>query len=364
MTSLERFKAAIGRTSYDRAPFSFSAVPELEFKLQQHFGGLPSSEIHHKIFGDDRMSASPRYIGPAQKKYEDGSYDTIFGVRMRDTAYKGGVYSEAVSNPLGGDITAKTIKRHNWPDVKDYDYHSILSPLKQNPDYPFTLGYFSLGWFAWDIRGMEQLLEDMLVAPELVHGIIEELSEYGFAYFRNIIEAGKAHIGKNFAAIHLADDLATQSGLLISPKLYRIFLKEHYRRIIDMAHSAGLLVEFHSCGSIYSLIPDLIDTGIDILNPIQTSAKDMNPERLKQEFGRDLIFSGGLDVQTVLPHGTTQEVRAETFRLLKTLGRGGGYIFQPSHSMQVDVPVENVIAMGKAVMEFYGVESPLSRLNK
>jgi uroporphyrinogen decarboxylase len=122
-----------------------------------------------------------------------------------------------------------------------------------------------------------------------------------------------------------------------------------------MAHSAGILVEFHCCGSQPNLIPEFLDLGVDILTPLQTSAKDMTPHKLKEEFGGYISFSGGVDVQTILPHGTPESVRDYVFYLLDTVGKGGGYILQPSHAIQVDTPPENVIAMVDALYEYYGM---------
>lgn len=126
-----------------------------------------------------------------------------------------------------------------------------------------------------------------------------------------------------------------------------------------MAHSAGLKVEFHCCGSAVGLIPEFIETGIDILNPIQTSAKGMTPHILKEKYGKYLAFSGGVDVQTVLPFGTPEKVKDEVKYLLDTMGKDGGYILEPSHSIQAGTPPENVVAMYEAVYEYYDIKNEL-----
>ncbi|MCL2519189.1 MAG: methyltransferase, partial [Oscillospiraceae bacterium] len=144
----------------------------------------------------------------------------------------------------------------------------------------------------------------------------------------------------------------------ISIEMFRKFFKRHYRRIIDLAHSAGAVVQFHCCGCQLGLIPEFIDLGVDIMNPLQTSAKGMVPHKLKEEYGDYISFSGGVDVQTVLPHGTPESVREEVFYLLDTF-KNGGYILHPSHNIQVDTPPENVIAMVNAVFEYYGMTARL-----
>jgi uroporphyrinogen decarboxylase len=218
------------------------------------------------------------------------------------------------------------------------------------------MGYFSLGWFAWDMVGMEKFLENLLLEPDLSHALINAVSDFGYDYYLRVIDAGREYIGRNFKLIHLADDWATQNGIMISEETYRTYFKKHYRRIIDAAHNAGLMVEFHCCGSVAQLIPELIDTGIDMLNPIQTSACGMVPEELKKKYGKDIAFSGGLDVQTIMPFGTPGEVEKEVYHLLDTLGSGGGYILQPSHSLQIDTPVENIASMLKAVYTYYNLD--------
>lgn len=312
--------------------------------------------IVYKTFDMDRMGVWPAYTGPDSKKYDDGTYENMFGVRMRDVNYGKGVYSEAVGFPLANAESIKEIEQHPWPSADWYNYTGIIEPLRQNPDYPFTIGYMALGWWSWEMRGMSLFFEDLLMNTEIAEVIIEKISDYGYEYFKRIIETGREYIGKNFVLIHLADDWATQESLMISPRLYRDFFKKHYRRVIDMAHSAGLKVEFHMCGSAVGLIPELIDTGIDILNPVQTSARDMTPHILKEKFGKDIAFSGGVDVQTILPFGTPDKVKDEVKYLLDTMGRDGGYILEPSHAIQVGTPPENVMAMYQAAYEYYGMK--------
>lgn len=354
MTNLERFNNSIRRKSFDRIPVSISVAPEMMEELKKHLG-QDRDTILYKVFDIDRRHAGPEYTGPKPSEYEDGTYDNIFGVRMKDVSYGHGKYSEAVAFPLSDATSVTEVERYPWPSAEWYDYSSILEPLKAYPDYSFTIGYLALGWFSWEMRGMSQFLEDLIINPEIAEAVIEKISGYGFEYFRRIIETGREYIGKNFTCIHLADDWATQESLLISPQLYRSFFKKHYRRIIDMAHSAGLLVEFHCCGSAVGLIPELIDTGIDILNPVQTSARGMVPHELKEKFGEHIAFSGGIDVQTVLPFGTPGRVGEEVKYLLDTMGKNGGYILEPSHAIQPDTPPENVVAMYKAVYDYYGI---------
>jgi len=144
-----------------------------------------------------------------------------------------------------------------------------------------------------------------------------------------------------------SDDSGTQRGEFINPDLWAEMIKPHYAKLCDWIHGHTRMKTFlHSCGSIPGLIPHLIDAGVDILNPVQTSAADMEPERLKREFGRRLSFwGGGADVQRILPLGSPDDVRADVRRRIEVLAPGGGYVFAPIHDLQADVPPENIVAM-------------------
>lgn len=361
MTHLERFTNVMGRKEFDRVLLGIGATGEMWADLKAYLDEDDATVIAREIFDTDVRGTGPRYAGPEGKRYEDGTYETIWGVRMKSQTYGDGkgTYEEAVGNPLADAATVADVEAHSWPDPGWYDYSGLTKRMKEHPDYPFSAGYVSIGWWAWDIRGMQQLLEDLILRPDIAEAIISHVADFSLEYYRRLIDAGREQIGKNFVYIHLADDFGTQDGLLISPGLYRRFFMEPYRRIIDVAHEAGLMVEFHCCGAARELIPDLIETGIDILNPIQTSAAGMVPHELAAEYGDDIAFSGGVDVQTVLPFGSVQDVKDEVRYLLDTLGKGGGYMLAPSHAIQVGTPPENVVAMFEAAHDYYGLDFPL-----
>jgi len=354
MTHLERFMNSIKRKPFDRIPFSIYTTGEMAAKLEA-YTGCEYYKLLYDVFKVDTMGEGPRYIGPDMPSYDDGTYENMYGVKMRNVNYGHGTYSEAVGFPLVNAATVDEIKNYKWPRADMFDYEPMLESLRAYPDYPFTIGYHALGWHSWEMRGMEKFMEDLYIEEDIAEAIINEISDFGYEYFKCVFEVKKGYEGGNFTAIHLADDWSTQEDLLISPEMFRKFFKRHYRRIIDMAHSVGVLVEFHCCGSQVKLIPDFIDLGVDILNPLQTSARGMIPHKLKEEFGDYISFSGGVDVQTVLPNGTPKSVRDEVFYLLDTIGKGGGYILQPSHAIQVDTPPENVVAMVDALYEYYGM---------
>ena len=153
-------------------------------------------------------------------------------------------------------------------------------------------------------------------------------------------------VGEYVDVVSWGDDLASQESPLFSPKIYRELVKPRHARMIDGVKSmADVKVNYHTCGSVYPLIEDLIDIGVDALNPLQVSARNMDPAKLKRDFGDRLAFWGGMDTHRLLPFGTPDEVRKETRRMIDLMGRGGGYILATVHNIQAEVPPENIVAM-------------------
>ena len=352
MTHLDRFYGAIRRQKVDRAPCGFHATPEMWRALCEHTGRTVD-QLLYEDFDVDRRGAMPPYTGRELRRFPDGTYESVWGVHYRDVSYGHGSYSEAVFSPLKEAQTIAQVEAHAWPSPLDYDFAALGSQFDSAPGYAYMVGYISLGWFAWELRSMEGHLEDLAANEAMADAVIQRIAQWGYEYFARVLSAGKPWAGREFSCIQLADDFGTQEGPMISAKQYRRFYQKPYRKLCDMAHAAGVLVEFHSCGGVAPLIPDLIDTGIDILNPLQTSAKGMDPEVLKREYGAHIAFSGGIDVQQVLPRVSEREVRDEVYRLLDAMARDGGYILEPSHAVQIGTPPGNVLAMFRALDEYY-----------
>lgn len=195
---------------------------------------------------------------------------------------------------------------------------------------------FSLFERAWSLRGMENILMDMMEAPEFVHELFDRITEW------NLIQIDNA-VKQDIDCIQLGDDWGSQSGLIMGPGLWREFIKPCLARMYGRIREAGKCVMIHSCGDVKSLFPELIECGLNIFNPFQPETMDIY-ETKREYYGR-LSFYGGISVQRLLPHGTPDEVRSETKRIIDTLGKGGGYIASPSHAITADVPAENIAAM-------------------
>ncbi|MBM3881001.1 MAG: hypothetical protein FJ387_14985 [Verrucomicrobia bacterium] len=198
------------------------------------------------------------------------------------------------------------------------------------------------------LRGFENFFTDMLTNVKFAEALLDRILEVKLAYWARALE----RVGPNVMIVSEADDLASQDRCLCRPELYRQLIKPRHTQLFAFIRKhaqAPVKIFFHSCGAVAALIPDLIESGIDILNPVQVSARGMDTRELKRQFGRDLTFyGGGVDTQRVLPRGTPQEVRDEVKRRLDDLAPGGGFIFATVHNIQADVPPENLLAMWEA----------------
>jgi uroporphyrinogen decarboxylase len=211
--------------------------------------------------------------------------------------------------------------------------------------------------FEWGtfLRRIDNFLVDLVSEEAEVETLLDALLERHLATLAKVCEA----VGDVADVIRFGDDLGHEGGPFMSPDVYRRLFKPRHTILVDYVKAHSSMKTFlHSCGSIYMLIPDLIEAGYDILNPVQTSARDMEPERLKREFGADITFwGGGVENRTVLARGTREEVRAQVLDRLELLSKGGGFVFNTVHNIMPDVPPENILAMFEAVAEYNGAGS-------
>jgi len=209
-------------------------------------------------------------------------------------------------------------------------------------DYPTGAGVFDQ---AWRLRGMAELLLDMLERTEFCHEFFDLIGNwYGKVYERYIQE-----VGPHIQMVMLYEDLSMQEGPLMSLELFRRYVKPQHKKVIKaIRDNTDAVICLHICGSAYAFIPDFIEMGIGVLNPVQIRAKNMEPERLKAEFGDKLSFHGAVDAQEVLPYGLPEAVEEEVKRLVRIFGREGGYLLASCHSIQPDVPPENIKALFSA----------------
>ncbi len=219
--------------------------------------------------------------------------------------------------------------------------------LRASSDRAIMLGFGgNLMEWAQFLRGPERFFLDLAGDPDAVHRLLDRLVELHLEGLRRVLPA----LGPHIDIIRMGDDLGTQAGPQISPAMYREFFLPRHREIYaEVKRHSDAYVFLHSCGGIYELLPLLIEAGVEIINPVQTSARNMQPERLKRECGSDICFwGGGAETQSTLIHGTPGEVRDEVRRRIDTFGPGGGFVFCQVHNILPDVPPENVLAMFEA----------------
>lgn len=206
--------------------------------------------------------------------------------------------------------------------------------------------------FEWGtfLRRMDNFLMDLAAEPEEVERLLDALMERHLATLEKVCEA----VGDVVDILRFGDDLGMDTGPFMSPRIYQTLFKPRHSQLCAYVHKHSRMKTFlHTCGSIYRLLPDLIEAGYDILNPMQTNCREMEPERLKREFGADVTFwGGGADTRSILNRGTPEEVRTDVLRRLEILAPGGGYVFNPIHNIMPDCPPENIVAMFDAVAAF------------
>ncbi len=262
-----------------------------------------------------------------------------------------GRYYDMCSHPLSSITTIEEVEEYPWPDPTDSVRLSgieersieVADELKAAP----VMGSIVCGTFefAWFMRGLDNMFMDLALNPELACAVMDKFVELKMRFWEKVLEL----VGDRASVVREGDDLGSQSGLLMSPEMYRKYLKPRHKRLFafikERCGNAKLFL--HSCGAIRELIPDLIEVGVDILNPVQVSAEGMgDTAALKRDFGDALTFwGGGIDTQKVLPSGTPEEVREEVRRRVGDLAPGGGFVFATVHNIQGDVPVANIEAM-------------------
>jgi len=346
MNSKQRVMCAVNHQEPDRIPLDFWWSHEMKTRLLHHLG-LRNTEELQEYLGSDLRGVYPAYVGPELRRYDDGSYEDFWGIVRTPFAHgSGGEYDEVIDPPLANARSLDDIERIRWPDPDWFDYGSLIEQCERHRDHAIVVGRMgresqTLFIQLWYFRGLESVLVDMATWPEFVETLIEKIMAFRLEHLKRILAVaqGRADI------LQLADDYGTQSGPIMSPSMWRRFFAPHLKTMADLAHEAGLKVFLHCDGGIRPIISDLIELGVDILNPIQPAAAGMEPLGLKRDFGDRLCFHGAVDTQSTLPLGTREEVAAEVRQRIDILGRGGGYILAPVHTVEPDVPVENLLAV-------------------
>ncbi|MFC2129179.1 uroporphyrinogen decarboxylase family protein [Bacteroidota bacterium] len=276
----------------------------------------------------------------------------MWGVRRKEVSYGEGSYSEISHYPLREKETLAEIRQYDFPQVKDMPVEEMVDEIlhiRKTKDTALVLANANLFETSWYMRGFEQSFLDMMLQPDLIHFIMETVTSFFTDYFYEILKRCKGEIDLVFTA----DDIGQQDGLLLSLDMWEEFIKPYHVRINEMIHNMGAKVIYHTDGAVSKAVPGLVDMGIDVLQALQFSAANMDPQHLKENYGDELCFEGGMCVQKVLPFGTVEEVREETRKLIAILGKNGGYLCGPSHFIQAGTPPENIVTFFDEAQKFY-----------
>lgn len=336
MTGRERWLAVLNREKPDRVPMDYWATEEATRNLLNYLG-CTFDEMLERLHIDLPHTVGPRYVGPAPPAGED-----IWGFRHVQIEYGTGAYLEVANAPLAEYESVEAIEaEYAWPQADWWDYSHIPDELRGKEDRCIRGGGSEPLLMYMNLRGNEQAYMDLLVNPEIVHYCLDKLFDLAYENTRRIFETVPGQV----TITYVAEDLGGQDGLLYSKEQIREFLLPRMKRMMDLAREAGVYVFTHSDGAIRAIIPDLIDIGMQVLNPIQWRCPGMEREGLKRDFGDRIVFHGAVDNQQTLPFGSVAEVRSEVVDNLRILGDGGGYIIAPCHNIQAVSPPENVVAM-------------------
>jgi uroporphyrinogen decarboxylase len=248
---------------------------------------------------------------------------------------------EDVPGALAHAESLAELEAFEWPMPDDRDYSRLDQQARGYEEFALVYGFADVWQRPALVRGWEGMFLDMAEHPERVHFLCRKFTDY---YREDYTRAAEA-TGGRIDLYLLISDLGSQQGPLMSRAMFRQFVAPYVGEMARHIHSLGGRVLFHSCGAIGLFIPDLIELGVDVLDPIQPATPEMAPERLKAQYGDRLCFHGGIDMQKLLPFGTPDEVAAEARRYCEVLGQGGGYILGPGHFFQPDVPPVNVLAV-------------------
>lgn len=361
MNAKERLQRTLSHQEPDRVPMMMSANTWVVEKLKAHLGAHTDRDLikalHIDVFDmrgiDYKGAVGPRYIGPEFLGIPHdwrGDLFPVFGYHEVITETPHGK-AYAVGEPcLAGYDTLEALASYPWPQADWFDYGQLRADLEPWAD-EFAIAATGASVFQHPTlyRGFEQLLLDMALEPEIASFIFDRVVGFYFDYFARIFD----RVGDLIDIFRLADDIGAQNNLLISPDMIHTFVGPRIKKLADLAHQHDIKVLFHTDGNVRQIIPDLVAWGVDILDPLQPEVPAMNAAELKAEFGEQLSFSGGISAQEILPNGSPDDVRHEVQRVIEQLATGGGYILSPGHpSLQGDIPVENIVAMYHAGLEY------------
>ena len=370
----KRFYDSLSRKGYDRLPVKHFGEPVVNKEIAAYLG-LDNQDTGSNVanpsnvsidllesLGDDFRYVLPAYTGPGVKYYQDGTRTAVFpergwpiqAIKWVEKKISSGEasYLEVAHKPFNDINDPRELEKFEFPSADWFDYSKIEAEIEEFSDYvicidkagPSFIGNISYG------RGLDNVFMDIATKNPVYIKLMEIAFEYRYELTRRTLEAGKGKID----VVHFSEDMSSQLAPFISIDQFKDLFAGFYKEIFELAHRYNAKAMLHSCGSVYSFIPNLIEIGLDILDVVQTSAKNMEIGKLSREFGKDICFCGTMDVQQVLINMTPKQVEEEV-KLRQRLFPDGGLILGPSHAIQPGTPMENIIAMYRTAGSLEGI---------
>lgn len=372
LTPRWRMQFALSHREPDRPPLDLGSTPNTGIsrlaylKLVQYLGIQPTREVkvfhvpfqlvevEEEVLEVLHIDTRPVYANPPERSQasflEDGRYKDEWGAIYRPVKYQDQIlYYDIIESPLSNARTLRDIEAHPWPNPDDPTPFEGLGEkakkLRENTEYALV-GHpgFSTSIFqtACGVRGYTNFLIDLVKRKELAHAVLQIITEIQIKRMKRYLQ----EVGPYLDVVCVGDDFCHQRGPLMSLQIFREIIKPYLQKYYETIKSfTPAKLHLHSCGAVHHILDDLIDIGVDIINPVQVSAEGMDPAWLKKRFGAKIVFWGGIDTQNILPYGSAEDVRREVRKITKILGENGGYVLSAVHNIQADVPPENIVAM-------------------
>lgn len=333
MECTERVAAAVSHRQPDRCPAFLARIDDLEYWLGSY--GARDEEAMRTMLGLDIRKV--KYSGLFN--VEEGK--TLWGTKdLWDAGYS----TQRGGFPLAEAGSVVDVEKHTWPGPEVVDYKELQARVgRMDPGYTriLSLGFQPIFCTLCDLFGMENAMVLMFECPAMIEAAVARIERFLLAE----ISCAMGHCARDVDFFWYGDDFSTQRGMMLSPGLWRRFLGPVYRKVFDLIKSFGVGVWFHSCGTFRPVLPELIDAGMDVWETVQVHLEGNDPRVLKREYGDHITFFGAINCQQTLPFGTPEDVRREVRDRVRVLGRGGGYICGPDHSIQKNMPAENLLAL-------------------
>jgi uroporphyrinogen decarboxylase len=338
MKPRERVMRAIDHRETDRVPIDFNgASVALTERIKAHYRASTIDELYAALNVDIRRL--PPLVYQGEQRHHMGEKADYWGVT--DKALNDGDSSN--QSPLAGMSSVDEVEAYHWPSPDDFkDVHDIGTQVERYRDYAIHAAVWAgiFHNYIW-MCGFENCLVYLHTAPDVARAILRHITDFWIGYTRKVLELGKGKID----LVDSFNDFGTQTDLIMSHDMMRQFILPELERFWRQAREYGAKAYLHSCGCVEPIMPDLKRIGVDIIDPVQVSARGMSPENLKSKHGSDFTFHGAIDTQHVMPEGDAEDVRREVDRVIRVLGKSGGYILAGSQAFENDIPLENIVVM-------------------